>query len=182
MDASLTHAWPDLATKLIHCLTLCCRPVAPKCVCPADLWPCSVLTACLMLLTGCLSGDDARRSILWEVYLCIAAAFGVSNAMEGTGVAREFAQVFITIAEKIGSEGAGLTAIYIATALLSEILTNNAAAAIMYPIAAVAGDSLGIEPRKMSTAIMLGASAGFVNPFSYQTNLMVSARPGLASS
>lgn len=90
-----------------------------------NLWPCAMLTWGLMLLTGCLSGDDARKSILWDVYLCIAAAFGVSNAMEGTGVANEFAQVFISIARNIGTEGAGLTAIYIATALLSEILTNN---------------------------------------------------------
>jgi di/tricarboxylate transporter len=73
----------------------------------------------------------------------------------------------------IGTEGSGLTAVYIATALLSEILTNNAAGAIMYPIAAIAGDDLGIAPRKMTVAVMLGASAGFVNPFSYQCNLMV---------
>jgi hypothetical protein len=63
----------------------------------------------------------------------------------------------------------------VATALLSEILTNNASGAIMYPIAAIAGDKLGIEPRAMSIAIMLGASAGFINPFSYQTNMMVYA-------
>jgi H+/gluconate symporter-like permease len=65
---------------------------------------------------------------------------------------------------KIGTEGSGLTAVYIATAVLSEILTNNAAGAIMYPIAAIAGDDLGISPRKMSVAVMLGASAGFINP------------------
>lgn len=51
---------------------------------------------------------------------------------------------------------------------------HAAAGAIMYPIAAVAGDTLGVDPRKMSVAIMLGASAGFINPFSYQCNLMVS--------
>ena len=98
----------------------------------------------------------------------------------------------------------------VATALLSEILTNNASGAIMYPIAAIAGDKLKIEvragafdgftealfqyinassfpsktlsfplhclsqqPIAMSVAIMLGASAGFINPFSYQTNMMV---------
>ena len=65
--------------------------------------------------------------------------------------------------------------VYIATALLSELLTNNAAGAIMYPIAAIAGDALKITPKDTSVAIMLGASAGFVNPFSYQTNLMVYA-------
>jgi di/tricarboxylate transporter len=62
------------------------------------LWPSAILTTMLMLATGCLSGDQARRSILWEVYLAIAAAFGVSNAMESTGVANEFAQLFISIA------------------------------------------------------------------------------------
>ena len=56
-------------------------------------------------------------------------------------------------------------AIYIATALMSELLTNNAAGAIMYPIAAIAGDQLGVTPRELSVAIMLGASAGFINPF-----------------
>lgn len=74
-------------------------------------------------------------------------------------------QVFINLGDKIGTEGAALTGIYVATALLSEILTNNAAGAIMYPIAASAGDKLNISPRKMSAAIMLGASAGFINPF-----------------
>jgi di/tricarboxylate transporter len=186
------------------------------------LWPSSILVGILMVATGCLSGDQARRSIMWDVYLAIAAAFGVSNAMESTGVAREFAQVFIRIGERlqrsclcgcgagvgetaimqpvmtrtfrrllatcppshlprlltgerVGTEGSALTAVYVATALLSELLTNNAAGAIMFPIAAIAGDSLGVEPKKMSLAIMLGASAGFINPFSYQTNLMVYA-------
>ncbi len=55
---------------------------------------------------------------------------------------------------------------YIATAVLSEILTNNAAGAVMYPIAATAADELGIDPKYMSIAIMMGASAGFINPFS----------------
>jgi di/tricarboxylate transporter len=75
------------------------------------LWPCAVLTATAMLLTGCFSGDQARASIMWDVYLAIAAAFGVSATMERTNVANEFAQVFIRIAKSIGGQGAGLTAI-----------------------------------------------------------------------
>lgn len=138
-----------------------------------NLWPSAVLTASLMIFSGCMSGDQARQSILWDVYLAIAGAFGVSAAMERTGVANEFAQVFIQIAQKIGGQGAALTSIYIATALLSEILTNNASGAIMYPIAAIAADTLGIPARAASIAIMLGASAGFINPFSYQCNMMV---------
>jgi di/tricarboxylate transporter len=62
---------------------------------------------------------------------------------------------------------------YLVTGLLSEILTNNAAAALMYPIAASVGDDMGIEPKVMSIAVMLGASAAFISPFGYQCNLMV---------
>lgn len=65
----------------------------------------------------------------------------------------------------LGGGNAALVSIYIATALLSEILTNNAAGAIMYPIAAMLGDELGVGVRQMSVAVMLGASAGFTNPF-----------------
>ncbi|KAG2448929.1 hypothetical protein HYH02_006277 [Chlamydomonas schloesseri] len=139
------------------------------------LWPCAVLTAALMLLTGCMNADQARKAIMWDVYLTIAAAFGVSAALEGTGVAASFANGIISIGKNLHSDGAALIAIYIATALLSELLTNNAAGAIMYPIAAIAGDALKIPAKETSVAIMLGASAGFINPFSYQTNLMVYA-------
>lgn len=64
---------------------------------------------------------------------------------------------------------------YIATGLLSEIITNNAAAALMYPIAATLGDSLRIPPMLVSVSIMLGASASFIIPVGYQCNLMVYA-------
>jgi di/tricarboxylate transporter len=68
-----------------------------------------------------------------------------------------------------------LACIYLVTALLSELLTNNAAAAIMFPIASSAADSLGIDPNIMSVAVMLGGSAGWILPYSYQCNLMVYA-------
>ncbi|PNW77626.1 hypothetical protein CHLRE_10g445000v5 [Chlamydomonas reinhardtii] len=139
------------------------------------LWPAAVLTSALMLLTGCMNADQARKAIYWDVYLTIAAAFGVSAALEGTGVAASFANGIISIGKNLHSDGAALIAIYIATAMLSELLTNNAAGAIMYPIAAIAGDALKISPKETSVAIMLGASAGFINPFSYQCNLMVYA-------
>jgi Na+/H+ antiporter NhaC len=58
---------------------------------------------------------------------------------------------------------------------MSEVLTNNAAAAIMYPIAASLADQLGIHPNTMSVAVMLGGSAGWILPYSYQCNLMVYA-------
>uniref|UniRef100_A0A7S3R0T2 Citrate transporter-like domain-containing protein n=1 Tax=Dunaliella tertiolecta TaxID=3047 RepID=A0A7S3R0T2_DUNTE len=71
------------------------------------------------------------------------------------------------------AQAAITSCLYIATGALSEILTNNAAAALMYPIAAAAGDKLGVDPKLISVSIMLGASSAFMSPFGYQTNLMV---------
>ena len=65
------------------------------------MWPCAVLTAALMLLTGCMSGDHARQSILWDVFLAIGGAFGVSATMERTNVANEFAQVSLRLLVRI---------------------------------------------------------------------------------
>jgi di/tricarboxylate transporter len=57
---------------------------------------------------------------------------------------------------------------YLVTGLLSEVLSNNAAAALMYPIAAAVGDEMGVQPKIMSVAVMLGASAALISPFGYQ--------------
>lgn len=60
-----------------------------------------MLTAGLQILTGCMSGEQARRSILWDVYLTISAAFGVSASMEKNGVANEFAKVRASMASYV---------------------------------------------------------------------------------
>jgi di/tricarboxylate transporter len=65
--------------------------------------------------------------------------------------------------------------VYLVTALMSEVLTNNAAAALMFPIAMKLATQLGIHPNIMSVAVMLGGSAGWILPYSYQCNLMVQA-------
>lgn len=95
------------------------------------LWPCAMLTAGLMLAFKCLSADQAREAVEWEVYICIAFAFAVSTAMEKTKLALAIANVFVALAQVIGGQVAALACIYLVTALLSELLTNNAAAAIM---------------------------------------------------
>ena len=64
------------------------------------LWPAAVLTAALMLLTGCMNADQARKAIMWDVYLTIAAAFGVSAALENTGVAGKVANAIISIGKQ----------------------------------------------------------------------------------
>lgn len=95
--------------------------------------------------------------------------------MEKTKLALAIAELFVALAKVIGGQTAALSCIYLVTALLSELLTNNASAAIMFPIAAAAAEQLGIDINIMSVAVMLGGSAGWILPYSYQCNLMVYA-------
>lgn len=95
----------------------------------ANLWPAATLAAGLMLLFGCFSTAQFNSSLLWNVYLTIAAAFGVSSAMENTGVASAIANTLIGLGTSVGGDTPVLIAIYIATAVLSELLTNNAVSA-----------------------------------------------------
>ena len=140
-----------------------------------SLFPAAILTAGLMLLTRCLTADQARKAIMIDVYVCIAFAFAVSSAMEVSNVAQVFAEGFAAVSRKIGGTTAPVVAIYMVAGLLTEIVTNNAAAALVYPVASRLGDTLGVEPVVMASAVMLGASDAFVSPFGYQCNLMVYA-------
>lgn len=143
-----------------------------------NLFPGAVLVAGVMIATHCMTGEQARRAINWDVYVCIAFAFAVSAALEKTTVAQGAANVFQSISEAIGGETAALVIMYLATGMLSEIITNNAAAALMYPIASRMGDVLAIDPKYISISVMLGASASFITPIGYQCNLMVYAAGG----
>uniref|UniRef100_A0A061S8X4 Sodium sulfate co-transporter n=1 Tax=Tetraselmis sp. GSL018 TaxID=582737 RepID=A0A061S8X4_9CHLO len=138
-----------------------------------DLFTAALLAAGGMLATGCLTGAQARSSINWDIYVTIGSAFGVSIAMEKTGVALAIANILVSIGQAAGGQIATLVAIYVATALLSNIIANNAAAAIMFPISFSVAERLGIDYNVMSVTLMLGASSCFFTPFGYQTNLMV---------
>ncbi len=131
----------------------------------------ALVAAAGMLITGCCSVDTARRNIDWSVLLVIAAAFGLGAALEETGVAMTAARGVVDL---VGDQPLlNLAAIYLLTAGFTAVITNNAAALMMVPIAlAVAGD-LGISPMPFFVAIMMAASASFATPIGYQTNLMV---------
>ena len=90
-----------------------------------------------MLATGCLTQEAARSAVKWDVIVTIAAAFGISAAMEQSGVVTAIAQNLVAAGNALGTGKAGiLVAVYIATVVLCNIVGNNAAAALMFPIAA----------------------------------------------
>ena len=115
--------------------------------------------------------DQARRSIEWQVLLAIAASLGIGLALDKTGAAKAVAGSVIDL---LGSQPwLALVAIYGITLVVTEMVTNNAAAAIMFPFALATAKNLDVDPMAFIVAIMMAASAGFATPIGYQTNLMV---------
>lgn len=136
-----------------------------------DILQAAMAGAALMLITGCCSVAAARRSIDASILLAIAAAFGLGAALESTGVATAIGGGLLTLA---GSDlWLLLVCTYLATTLLTEVVTNNATAVLMFPIVMAAADAAGANPMPFVIAIMMGASASFATPIGYQTNLMV---------
>lgn len=131
----------------------------------------SMLAAGLMLFTRCVSPTVARRNVDWPVLLAIAASFGLGTALEKTGAAKVIAETFIGMAG--GHPWWSLLVVYLITLATTELITNNAAAALMFPLAVATARNLGVNIMPFIVVVMMAASAGFATPIGYQTNLMV---------
>lgn len=131
----------------------------------------SLLTAGAMIGTQCLTVNRARQSVNWPLLVTIAAAFGLGNSLLITG-ASEWMVYSLMMRENL-SPWATLLLIYVLTAALTEVITNHASAVLMLPIAVAAADRLDVSVLPFAIAVMFAASASFITPFGYQTNLMV---------
>ncbi len=136
----------------------------------------NILTAALlavgaMLITKCVNSNTARRSLELQVLIVIGASFGIGKALELTGAAQVIAESFLSI---VGDNPIFVLAgVYFLTMVMTEMITNNAAAIIMFPIAFATANSLGLNFMPFAIAITMAASASFSTPIGYQTNLMV---------
>lgn len=124
-----------------------------------------------MVVSGCLSFTSARRSLDGSVLLTIGAAIGIGAALDGSGAAHALA---------LGLQGLighgplqALLTVYLATLLLTLLITNNAAAALMVPLTLAMAGELGVDARPLLLAVVMAASASYATPVGYQTNLMV---------
>jgi di/tricarboxylate transporter len=106
------------------------------------------------------------------VIFLIAGAFGIGAAIEGSGLGNTLAQGVMGLVGGFGARGA-LLGVLITTIILTEMITNNAAAVLVFPIALATASGLGLDPRPFAMAIAVGASASFLTPIGYQTNTMV---------
>ncbi len=132
----------------------------------------SIAAAILLVLFRVLTPTEARRSVDLEVIGIIASAFGLAAAVETSGLADTIADGLTSLFGGLGEMGA-LLGIILATVALTELVTNNAAALLMLPIAFAAAPGAGVEPLGMGVAVAIASSASFLTPIGYQTNTMV---------
>ena len=138
----------------------------------ADIMLCAMAAVLLMLLTGCLQLRDAYRGIQGSVLLLIIGTFALGAAMEKTGASKYYAGAFLELLSGSGPVVI-LAGIMLVTSISTQMLSNNATAILMLPIAISAAVELGVNPKSFIIAVCFGASACFATPIGYQTNLLV---------
>ncbi len=132
----------------------------------------SLLAAVALVVLGVLTAEEARNAVNLDVILVIAAAFGLSAAIRVSGLADRIATLIIGAFGSFGAIGA-LLGLVVGTVLLLTIITNNAAAILIFPIAMATASAMHLNPRSFAMAITIAASASFLTPIGYQTNMMV---------
>jgi di/tricarboxylate transporter len=137
-----------------------------------DLMEASLLAAVALIVLRVISVNEARRAVNLNVVLTIALSVSLGTAVAVSGLAGQIATVLGRLGDPFGDIGS-LVAILAATMLLTELLSNNAAAAVMLPVATALSLENGLDPRSMAIVVLIGASCSFLSPIGYQTNLMV---------
>jgi di/tricarboxylate transporter len=132
----------------------------------------AVLGAVAMVVTQCLTIDEAYKAVDWKIIFLLAGVLPMGLALEESGATLWLAEHVLEPLADFGPT-ALLAALYLITALLTEAMSNNAAAAILAPIAFTAAATLNIDPRPLLIAITFAASTSFATPIGYKTNTMI---------
>ena len=132
----------------------------------------ALIGAFFVVLTGCLDAKDMYKTVDWPILFLIFGMLGVSIAMDKTGAARMIVDQVVTLTEAHGPIML-LAAIYILTSFLTEVVSNNAVAALLTPIVIGVATTMGLNPTPFLVAVMFGASASFATPIGYQTNTFI---------
>ena len=158
--------------RLWIALALFVALVATMTVQPIPIEVASVLFAVLMIVSGCLSSGEAHRSIEWQVLVTIAAAFAIGTALENSGAAGVISELLVDATQAAGPH-VTLACVYLMGVLASELISNAAAAAVLFPFALETARQLELSPRPFLIAVLFSASACFATPIGYQTHMMV---------
>jgi len=137
----------------------------------------ALIAATSVVALGCLDHQEAYRAIRWDILMLIFGMLALGTAMERTGAASLLVGHLAGLTGGMGPL-AVLAVLYLITSFLTEIMSNNAAAILLTPIAIGLGSQLGIDPRPFVVAVMFAASASFATPIGYQTNTLVYSAGG----
>jgi di/tricarboxylate transporter len=126
----------------------------------------------LMVVTGCLKPGEIYGAVRWDIIFLLAGLLPLGTAMDKSGATKWLAEQLLGVGGHLSGFWV-LTFFYIATTLLTEILSNNAAVVLMIPIAAEVAKTLGLNPLAFIYAVTFAASNSYLTPIGYQTNTMV---------
>jgi di/tricarboxylate transporter len=132
----------------------------------------SLLGAIVLLGARVLTPNEARSAVDLDVIVLIAAAFGLAHAIQASGLATTVASGLVDGLQFLGVRGI-LTGVILSTLLMTAVITNNAAALLMFPVAVATAQQAGFDPRGFAVAVAVAASVDFLTPIGYQTNTMV---------
>lgn len=139
---------------------------------PIPLVGVALATVMLVLLTNCLDPAEAYRAVEWKVVFMIFGMLGLGLGLQQTEVVSALATIMVANLQNVGPYGV-LAIVYLMAAVLTELISNNAVAALLTPIAIGIAHALGLDPRPFVIAVMFGSSASFSTPIGYQTNTYV---------
>ncbi|MEB3227620.1 MAG: SLC13 family permease, partial [Synechocystis sp.] len=125
-----------------------------------------------MIVTGCLKPGEIYGAVRWDIIFLLAGLIPLGTAMENSGTTQWLAGLLANFGGQLSGYGL-LLMFYLATALLTEILSNSATVVLMLPIAVQVAKSLGYDPLAFMFVVTFAASNSFMTPIGYQTNTMV---------
>ena len=132
----------------------------------------ALIAATLVVIFRCLDSNEAYASIRWSLLMLIFGMLALGVAMEKTGAAGLIVMQLAALVAGLGPV-AVLSAVYFMTSMLTEVMSNNATAILLTPIAMALAEQMGLDPRPFAVAVMFAASASFATPIGYQTNTFV---------
>ncbi len=133
----------------------------------------SIIGSILMVLVGCIRMEEAYKAIEWRIIFLLAGVLTLGIALENTGAAKLLSSTIVSSVESWGGPIAIVSAFFLLTSLLTGVMSNNATAALLAPIAIATANTLGVSPRPFLVAVMIAASASFMTPVGYQTNTLI---------